>query len=148
MNNLEIREVKVLIPEELSELLTESMEEGFRHVSRLINEYTNGINMFNNENEALFECRINNRVIGICGLNQNPYVGEGIGRVRRLYILKEFRRHGVGRKIIEAVITKAKKHFQKLELKTDNPSASKFYKTLGFEEVTDDEEVTHCFVLQ
>ncbi|SDN02808.1 Diadenosine tetraphosphate (Ap4A) hydrolase [Paenibacillus sp. yr247] len=146
-NNFEIKEVKVLIPEELSELLTESAEEGFRHIHRLINDYIAGINKFNNEGEALFECRVNNRVIGICGLNQDPYFGEGIGRVRRLYIMKEFRRHGIGRKMTEAVINKAKKHYRKLLLKTDNPVAGEFYKTLGFEEIMNEEKMTHCLVL-
>ncbi|MDL1163734.1 GNAT family N-acetyltransferase [Yersinia pestis] len=82
-------------------------------------------------------------VIGICGLNRDPYSGGSIGRIRRLYVLKEFRRHGAGRRLVEAVIHKASSHYTKLVLKTDNPKAAEFYKNLGFKEIADDEIVTH-----
>ncbi|MGM1048054.1 MAG: GNAT family N-acetyltransferase [Bacillota bacterium] len=134
-------------PEDLTELLAQSTAEGFRHINRLINDYITGINRFQNEDEALFECRVQNRVIGICGLNRDPYSEEVIGRVRRLYVLKEFRRYGIGRRLTEEVINTAKSHYRKLVLKTDNPNASEFYKALGFKEVMDDEKVTHYLEL-
>ncbi|NHW35370.1 GNAT family N-acetyltransferase [Paenibacillus aceris] len=148
MNNYEISEVKVLNTEHLSDLLWESTSEGFRHIQRFVHEYNTGINVFNLEGEALFECRMHHRIIGICGLNQDPNIGEGTGRVRRLYILPEFRRYGVGREMINAVIKRAGQSFEKLVLYTDNPVASRFYVTLGFEEVKNDDKVTHCLVLK
>lgn len=68
---------------------------------------------------------------------------ESIGRIRRLYVLKEFRRHGAGRRLVEAVIHKASSHYSKLVLRTDNPKAASFYKKLGFRELEDVGLVTH-----
>lgn len=144
MKDYKIIEIKEeLNTDILNELLTESVREGFRHIARLIEEYKNGLNRFNQEGEALFLCMRDNKVIGICGLNRDPYDGNNVGRVRRLYVLNEFRRCSIGRKLIEAVIHKSQKYHKKLVLKTDNPKASCFYKDLGFNEVNDDEKITH-----
>lgn len=143
MKNIIIQEVTELVSADLNEILAESTEEGFRHISRLVEEYITGTNRFDQNSEALFECRMNHRVIGICGLNKDPYTEANIGRVRRLYVLKEFRRHGVGRRLVEAVMDTASRHYSKLVLKTDNPKAGEFYKNLGFREIQDDELVTH-----
>ncbi|WP_246059383.1 GNAT family N-acetyltransferase [Paenibacillus lautus] len=143
MNNMIVHEVADLGAVDITELLTESKEEGFRNIHRLVNEYNEGMNTFQHEDEALFECRVGHRVIGICGLNRDPYSGGSIGRIRRLYVLKEFRRLGAGRRLVEAVIHKASSHYTKLVLKTDNPKAAEFYKNLGFKGIADDELVTH-----
>lgn len=142
-----IHEVTDLGAVDLTELLTESQEEGFRNIHRLVHEYHKRINTFHHENEALFECRVGHRVIGICGLNRDPYANGSIGRIRRLYVLKEFRNQGVGRRLVEAVIRKASSHYTKLVLKTDNPKASAFYKKLGFREIAVGGLVTHELVL-
>lgn len=127
----------------LNELLTESVSEGFRHITRLVEEYKSGANRFNQEGEALFLCLIGHRVIGICGLNRDPYNGIEVGRLRRLYVLKEFRRCSIGRKLTEAVIHKSQTNFTRLVLKTDNPQASRFYSALDFIEVHSDKNITH-----
>jgi GNAT superfamily N-acetyltransferase len=148
MRDFKIIEIKDgLNTEALNELLVESMLEGFRHITRLVEDYTNGTNRFDHNDEALFLCLLDNRVIGICGLNRDPYYGDGVGRVRRLYILKEFRRLNIGSKLTKAVIQRAGNYYRRLVLKTDNPKASKFYKTLGFNEVLGDEKITHYLEL-
>ncbi|RXZ81949.1 GNAT family N-acetyltransferase [Paenibacillaceae bacterium] len=148
MRDFEIEEIKdELNMEVLNELLTESILEGFRHITRLVEDYKKGTNRFDQYDEALFVCLVDERVVGICGLNRDPHYGEGIGRVRRLYVLNEFRRHNVGRKLTEAVIQKAKTCNRRLVLKTDNPNAEKFYKSLGFIEAVGDEKVTHYLEL-
>ncbi|MGG4345810.1 GNAT family N-acetyltransferase [Paenibacillus lautus] len=143
MKNMIIHKIADLGAVDITELLTESKEEGFRNIHRLVNEYKEGINTFQREDEALFECRVGHRVIGICGLNRDPYADGSIGRIRRLYVLKEFRRHGAGRRLVDAVIHMASSHYTKIVLKTDNPKAAKFYEKLGFKEKKDDELVTH-----
>ncbi|MGE7823209.1 GNAT family N-acetyltransferase [Paenibacillus sp. NPDC093718] len=62
----------------------------------------------------------------LCGLNRDPYSDGSIGRLRRLYVLKEFRHHGAGRRLVETVIHKASSHYSKLVLRTDNPKAARF----------------------
>jgi len=145
---MRIQEISVWNHDELVPMLAESSSEGFRHIERLIHEYETGINTFEQEGEALFECRMHDKVVGICGLNRDPY-SEMIdtGRIRRLYVMREFRRHGVGRRLMDAVIQKAENHYARLVLYTDQPVAGFFYRDLGFREVTSMEKITHVLEL-
>ena len=61
--------------------------------------------------------------------------------------MREFRRHGVGRRLMDAVIHKAEKHYARLVLYTDQPVAGSFYRDLGFREVTSMEKITHLLEL-
>lgn len=145
---MRIQEISVWNYEELVAMLAESSNEGFRHIERLIHEYETGINTFQQEDEALFECRVHDKVVGICGLNRDPYSEmTDTGRIRRLYVMREFRRHGVGRRLMDAVIQKAGNHYARLVLYTDQPVAESFYRDLGFREVTSTEKITHVLEL-
>lgn len=144
MKNYVIQEIhEELNLELLDELLTESVSEGFRHITRFVEEYKSGANQFNKDGEALFLCFSDTKVIGICCLNRDPFYGEGVGRLRRLYVLKEFRRHCIGRELTEAVIHKSRTFYSRLVLKTDSPQARKFYNALNFMEAHSDENITH-----
>ncbi|MGM0880731.1 MAG: GNAT family N-acetyltransferase [Bacillota bacterium] len=132
MDNFSIESVD-LSKLETKSLVEESLAEGHRHLFRLIDEYKSGKNKFSEKGEGLFAAFYNERVIGICGLNIDPYLNDmTICRVRRLYVLKEFRRHGIGRRLIGVVINEAKKHFKVIVLNTDNPVADLFYRSLRF----------------
>jgi GNAT superfamily N-acetyltransferase len=127
-----IQKVNNLNIQEISHLITESEEEGFRHIKRLVDEYTNNRNRFEKQAEALFLAVYHDKVVGICGLNQEYLLSDRVGRVRRLYVSKDFRRLGIARILMKAVIEVARKHFDVVVLKTDNPVADKFYRSLGF----------------
>jgi GNAT superfamily N-acetyltransferase len=72
-------------------------------------------------------------VVGVCGLNVDPYAAEAhAGRVRRLYVLSAFRQLGVGRRLVMAVIEAARGRFDTLRLRTGNPAAVRLYEALGF----------------
>ncbi|WP_235918096.1 GNAT family N-acetyltransferase [Paenibacillus lutrae] len=66
---------------ELNELVTGSVREGFRHLTRLVEDYHAGANRFDQTGEALFLCRLENKIVGICGLNRDPYYGEGLAEL-------------------------------------------------------------------
>jgi len=144
---MEVYQIKVFDPGELDELVTESSREGFRHIRRLVKEYASGVNRFDREHEALFACRSGGRIIGICGLNQVSDFGGDIGRVRRMYVLPEFRRQGVGRMLMQAVIQTAGHHYSRLVLRTDQPHAGDFYISLGFSEFPQHLNITHSLKL-
>ena len=81
-------------------------------------------------------------MVGICGLNRDPYASDSrIGRVRRLYVAPAQRRHGVGRELLETVVTHARRHFRLLRVRSE--AANEFYTAQGFRRVASDEEVTH-----
>src|SRR5206468_13009060 len=93
-----------------------------------------GANRLGRPGEALFAARMDGRLIGACGLNVDPYTpAPGVGRVRHLYVLTDYRRLGVGRRLVEQVLDAASGRFERLRLSTQNPAAAQLYEQLGFE---------------
>lgn len=125
----------------LDVLLAESEQAGSRMVRRLVEEWASGANRFDRPGEALFAARIDGRLVGVCGLNVDPYSAEPrLGRVRHLYVLSAYRRRGVGRQLVAEVIAAAQGRFDHLRLSTGNPVAARFYERLGFRSA----EAAHC----
>src|SRR5207237_3226882 len=84
------------------------------------------------------------RLVGVCGLNVDPYAGDArVGRVRHLYVLTPMRRHGVGRQLVTEVIRAAGGRFDSLRLRTNNPAAARLYEVLGFRAHNGAGEYTH-----
>lgn len=107
--NVLVTRVRNLIVDEVYPLVLESEKEGFRFVRRLYDEHVSGTNRFDGDREVLFIARHSNQIVGICGLNQDPYSQfNNVGRVRRLYVHPDFRKHGVGRRLVSNVILEAK----------------------------------------
>ena len=70
--------------------------------------------------------------------------------MRRLYVMREFRRSGVGSALMRKVIRKTREHFDVLTLRTDHPAADLFYRSLGFQRIAHagDADATHLFKLE
>lgn len=78
------------------------------------------------------------------GLNSDPYLNDPqIGRVRRVYVVPEYRRRGVGRLLLNAIIAEARTHYRLLTLRTDTAEGAAFYETLGFQTKPAVEGATH-----
>ena len=130
----------------LQQLCAESSQEGFRFMDRLREEWASGANRFDGTGEALFLAVKDGQVVGVCGLNRDPYAHDvRIGRVRRLYVLRSHRHGGVGRSLLEAVIAHAREHFDVLRVRTE--AASDFYTARGFRRDMSDAEATHVLKL-
>lgn len=131
----------------LKPLAKEADLEGHNFVQRTILEWESGRNDFSKKGEILFGIFDFALCVGIGGLNIDPYVNDSsLGRVRHLYISKKYRRMGLATQLIEKIIEVAKKHFTKLRLYTNNPSAALFYESLGFVKSNGIKE-THLFFL-
>lgn len=125
----------------LDALLAESEQAGSLIVRRLVDEWASGANRFDRSGEALFAARIEGRLVGVCGLNVDPYSAEPrLGRVRHLYVLSAYRRRGIGRQLVASVIATARGRFDRLRLSTGNPGAAQFYERMGFRS----DEAAHC----
>jgi GNAT superfamily N-acetyltransferase len=117
-------------------LIAESERAGFRFVRRLADEWADGVNRFDKPGEALFAAWVGGQLVGVCGLNVDPYVGDDrVGRVRRLYVLAEYRGLGIGSRLVDAVVRAARGRFLSLRLRTESPAAAAFYERLGFRRV-------------
>jgi hypothetical protein len=64
----------------LRPLVAESERQGFRFVRRLVEEWTRGVNRFDRPGEVLFAARSGDDVVGVCGLNVDPYADDPPGR--------------------------------------------------------------------
>jgi GNAT superfamily N-acetyltransferase len=132
----------------LAELLVESERAGFRFVRRLVKEWDGGINRFERPGEGLFAAMLGERLVGVCGLNIDPYAAEpGIGRVRHLYVLARHRRAGVGGRLVREVVAAARGMFGRLRLRTADAGAARLYEGLGFLPVAAETDCTHALDL-
>lgn len=120
---------------DISELINESISDGFRFLKRLENDYNAGTNRFSLEGEGLWYI-INplNEVIAIGGLNRQEalYGDSHIGRLRRFYVKRAERRNGIGAMLLDHIIVSAADSFDLIVLFTDTEKAAHFYECQGF----------------
>lgn len=139
-----IKELKV---EELEPLVLQSEQEGFRHIRRLVNEYQSGENTFSGQGEVLYIAHEQEQIVGVIGLNQDPFSDQSTGRVRRLYVHPDYRHLGIGTQLVQKVTFEANKFYNILVLRADSEQASQFYLALGFKPDSHDPHRTHYKVL-
>ena len=131
-----------LEPDALQALRAESSQEGLKFMDRLYDEWASGANLFDGSGEAFFLAVADGRVVGVCGLNRDPYAQDArTGRVRRLFVLRNYRGKGIGRALLDAVIAHAREHFDLLRVRTD--AADDFYAKHGFRRDRSSAEATH-----
>lgn len=127
----------------VSDLIHSARQEGYLFVQRTLDDWVNGTNKFNCPGEQLYGLMVKNELIGIGGLNIDPYTDDNkVGRVRHVYILKAHRRNGYASVLMRTILEKAGQHFTALRLYTDSPYAALFYETLGFVYI-DDYKASH-----
>ncbi|WP_417380756.1 GNAT family N-acetyltransferase [Gimesia sp.] len=113
-------------------------------LDRLQQEWKEGTNRFDQAGEILLLAMQNQQVVGVCGLNRDPYSNsDRVGRVRRLYVSADSRRTGIGRLLVDAIQLRCHGVFDELRLRTDTPAADAFYRALGFRRVEGDPDCTH-----
>jgi len=136
------------LPAGLEVLSNEADARGHRFLRRLIEEWNSGTNRFDGQGEAIFGAMVRGRLVGIGGLNSDPYSRDpGVGRVRHLYVLEAFKRQGVGRHLLEAIVAVAPGAFNELRLRTDSEQAARFYERFGFRRINC-EASTHALTIE
>jgi GNAT superfamily N-acetyltransferase len=129
-------------------LLEESEREGFRFVRRVLDEWRCGANRFTGRGEVLFGAWIEETLVGLCGLMQDPYQDRPeVGRLRNLYVLPAYRSHGIGAALTRAVIDAARTSFDTLRLRAGTAGAARLYERLGFSPVAEMPDCTHLLQL-
>jgi hypothetical protein len=144
-----VRRLSDLLVHELQPLLEESLAQDLKFVERLVNDYASGSNRFDQAGEAVFGVYAGGQLVAIGGLNRDPYLpGADTGRARHVYVLAAWRRRGVGRQLMQAIIDAARSHFRLLTLRTVNPEADAFYRAIGFCTEPAIDGATHHMTLQ
>jgi GNAT superfamily N-acetyltransferase len=132
------------LPEDFAVLVELSSREDFHAMQRMHEEWDSGVNRFDAPGEALFEARIGSRLVGICGLNRDPYASSSeVGRVRHLYVDPEHRRRGIGRLLVLKIVECSSASFSRLRLRTMRDDAAQLYEALGFRRVEGEPDVSH-----
>jgi len=135
--------INSLEPYDWTQILHESQSEGHNMVNRLVTDFRSGANRFNAAGEALLTCLSGNGVTAVAGLSCEP--DESLaraGRIRRLYVLPEFRGNGLGRSLVEEITALAAPHFHVLTVNVGKLDAYAFYEHLGFSSV-EHPSITH-----
>lgn len=145
MSHVNIRLITDLPPQILA-LEKEAIGEGFRFITRLIEEWNSGTNRFNAPGECLMAAYRNEQLIGIGGLSVDPYTQKNMARLRRVYVSASSRGQHVGRTLVTALVTHAALHFKSVCLFTDTADGDAFYVKCGFIR-TDREHATHVMGL-
>jgi GNAT superfamily N-acetyltransferase len=121
------------LPPQLVSLEREATAQGFNFLRRLIDEWQTGRNRFDKPGERLLAAIDNGNMVGIGGLNVDPYEPAGdTARLRRLYVATDFRSRGVGEALVRALLDEAPQTFRVVRLSTDTASGAAFYIRLGF----------------
>lgn len=133
-------------PDELFSLAQEARSQGQHMVERLQQEWRDETNCFQQAGESVLIAIQDERIVGVCGLNRDPYcVRDDAGRVRRLYVSADYRRQGIGRRLVETLQQRCVGVFTQLRLRTHSPEADVFYQALGFQRVNGDPCCTHVW---
>jgi GNAT superfamily N-acetyltransferase len=132
------------LPEDFADIVEFSLREEFGAMQRMREDWDSGVNRFDRPGEVLFEVRVGPRLVGICGLNRDPYAqSTEVGRVRHLYVDPDFRRRGIGRLLVSKIVECASKSFSRVRLRTLRADSAQFYVALGFRRVVGEPDVTH-----
>ena len=119
------------------------MHEGHGMIRRLVDDWASGANRFDRPGEVLLGAWLNGRLVGVGGLNRDPYADDDLtGRVRHVFVLPDARRAGVGAALLREIVARAPQAFRVLRLRTVTPDAAAFYAALGFTE-TSEPEASH-----
>jgi GNAT superfamily N-acetyltransferase len=132
MNNTIVIPVKNL-PGDVNILRDEATSEGFRFMDKLCDEWQSGANRFSGSGEVFLGVFQGPRLIGLGGLNVDPYVtGSETGRLRHVYVLNSHRRQGVATKLVRKLLDEASYSFRSARLFTDTKAGAMFYEAVGF----------------
>lgn len=134
------------LPPQILVLEKQAVAEGFRFLTRLVDEWKTGTHRFDALGECLMAAYLGDLLVGIGGLTRDPFTQENIGRLRRVYIAREARGLNIGRALVNRLVEHATQHFHIVRLSTDTSDAAAFYLRCGFQPL-DDEHATHVMFL-
>jgi len=132
-----IRKIVSLTPA-IAPLEADAKAEGYDFVDTLVDQWTSGENHFDRPGEVLLGCFDGHELIGVGGLNVDPFAGDdSLGRIRKVYLRPRWRNQGIGRSLVEALVEEARKSFEHVCLRAENADAARLYERLGFVSIID-----------
>lgn len=131
-----------------SDLRVLAAEEGYRFLDRAEAEWLDGTNRFDRAGEGFFMAHLGEAVVGVAGLNRDPFIPDpSVGRLRRVYVAPNVRNRGIGGHLVTTCLESAAGHFTRVRLRAENPAAARLYEALGFAPV-DETDATHSITIR
>jgi ribosomal protein S18 acetylase RimI-like enzyme len=138
----EIQKIKLPMPG-IDLLRQEALEEGYRFLDTLVEEWANGENRFDSPGEMLCGCIDHGLLVAVGGINRDPFLSRpDVGRIRRVYVKREWRNRGIGETLVRSLLNSAQKSFRRVRLRAESQRASRLYERMGFSAITDP-DATH-----
>ncbi len=107
--------------------------EGHTMLDRLAEQWRDGSNRFDRCGECYLGLHVNGALAAVGGIGRDGYAGgEGLGRVRHLFVRPDLRQMGHGSALLRHLIESARPAFPALRLRTGNSAAAAFYERHGF----------------
>ncbi|WP_342755240.1 GNAT family N-acetyltransferase [Pantoea sp. MBD-2R] len=130
------------------ELRSQSMAEGFNMLRRLEENWLSGDNRFDRPGEKLIGAYVDGLIVGVCGLNIDPFTqATGTGRLRHFYVDTGWRNRRVGSGLLSEILKDAGRWFDFIN--TNAPSSAfTFYERAGFVALSGMDKVTHQLCLR
>jgi GNAT superfamily N-acetyltransferase len=133
------------LPAGLPLLADKAREEGYRHLERLMTDWNSGEMRFSRPGEALLAAFLADEIVGVGGLTVEPKLQNAL-RMRRFYVLPQYRGQSIGRRLAETLIHNATGSASALTLNAGDDSAASFWERLGFARI-DGDGFTHVLRL-
>lgn len=119
-------------------ICADAERQGIAFVRRLFEEWASGTNRFDRPGETILGAWHGDRLVGVGGLNRDPYAADAeIGRLRHVYVLSSHRRLGIGALLVGRLLRAAAGHFRVVRLRAASAESAAFYRALGFAECGD-----------
>jgi GNAT superfamily N-acetyltransferase len=129
---ISIQKIEFPIPG-LGRLQAEAQDEGYDFIQTLVEEWASGKNRFDGRGEALRGFLDQGLLVGVGGLNCDPFAGRpDTGRIRRVYVRHAWRNQGIGRELVTTLVGEARTHFRCVRLRAENAEAARLYERMGF----------------
>ena len=124
---------------EIQRLVDAAEAEGHVFVARTVDEWATGANRFDGPNEAFFLASVDGEIVGMCGVNVDPYVDDPtVGRLRHLYVHPSNRSARIGEQLTDVCLSHAWGRFDTVRLRTPGEAADRFYERIGFRRISSD----------
>jgi GNAT superfamily N-acetyltransferase len=117
----------------IERLQQEACDEGYDFIETLVDEWARATNRFDGPGEILCGYVDQGLLVAVGGLTRDPFAGRpDMGRIRRVYVRSAWRKRGIGRALVAALVDHARAHFSCVRLRAENALAARLYESMGF----------------
>ena len=142
---LEIVGIKGDLPYGVSRLVEDSLKHGIMSVSKLERNWRSGQERFDQDGAGLFGAFYDDMLVGVGGTTPEKEYSEAAMRMRRLYVLSQFRRRGIARKLAGECMRHGLLACDTLTCNAEASAAAPlFWESMGFRSV-DLPNITHVY---